>query len=1303
MKHLLLAALFFLVCSAGTADAAPVIAAIQAIAAFAGSLGVVGSALLQIAIGSAMSMIAKAKMRKAQRESSGIQTDVTLTGGANSETFIIGYYGTAGTWVCPPLSRGDRLNILTYVIDLAGMPGHSLEEVFVNGERLILKDDIKHGVTVSSTAESFKGLVSLTYFDGSQTEAPDLLRINYGGDPDFPWSDDMVGRGRCYVIVEFKFDDKVFSGLPSMRFGMRGVPLFDPRDGNVVQSDNLALQVYSVLRGFTFPDGSRWGGEASLDDLPLSVWAAAMNEADRLIETKDGESEPQFRGGFEVRIGEHEPAEVLERLMDACTGDLAEEGGTWYVRMGAPPVPSAFLTDDDLIVDAPMSLTPFAGLADSMNSLTLKYPNPSIAWEVSEAERILRPDLEAQHEGRRLSQDLSLSACPFPLQVQRVGQAYIRDAQRDVLHSVTLPPDFAHLPPLSVVSWTSDHNQYEGKHFSIEKKVIHPHDLLSAIEIREVNPADHSWSTEDELPVPSGVSSFTPISPFVVSGARVEPIAIRDSDGKPRRVAVRVSQLPEAISIEWRVLDSAGEHVATGVTGEIDGAFIITSGILPEQTYFIGLRAAGRENVDWSEWYEVETQRVRLRLEDIDDSALTEIQSDALSAAASLDQELVLNHIDPLAGRVDREINDRVIQQSHAAEAVAVIGEQVLWALTKVSEIDGRIADAGVYTDPSTGQVRIYGVDASEERIGDAEIRISAAEAAITLSASQAWVDRKISEAVLDPSQIPVLDNLEARVNSVQVSLDAVQASVDIKASQAIVDGIEARLNSAEVDLDAASAALDLKVERAEFDDVSSRLGQAEVQIGSLDGPVISQTVSQVSSLQVEAALRDQATLADLLASYEQRELLKTSIAFATQDIRAKMQDDRIAEAKATTALSVAVKQAAAKIDQEAEVRAEADQVLANDFSSLEAVLQGELSSQGSALSALTVRVSDTEGEIATQSQQLTQLEGRLVSAEEEVIGQANAVSQLSARVIDAERGVTSQAAAITNLETTVGDNQVAVQQAVSAVDGVLGEYTLRIDNNGRVSGMVLRSDLDDDGVPSSEVVFQADKFAIGSKDGETLSAPFVVYSNDRVIDGMTYPAGVYLERAYLGRAAVGRAQIADVIESNNFSRNAKGVPKTGLRLDFKKGVIEAADVSISRPMVLATGAFQPGGTAVNGSRWAFVNTGIRVGKNDVWRAQSVALVAAAAVTSSATAPSGVDANNTFWSMKAEILPGARWFGFPGNPQPSAIWRKDPSRLVDPVWASAKDQRLFLAVSLEAIGGVYFSNPTIEWTVFQVT
>ncbi|KUP93871.1 hypothetical protein [Tritonibacter horizontis] len=194
------------------------------------------------------------------------------------------------------------------------------------------------------------------------------------------------------------------------------------------------------------------------------------------------------------------------------------------------------------------------------------------------------------------------------------------------------------------------------------------------------------------------------------------------------------------------------------------------------------------------------------------------------------------------------------------------------------------------------------------------------------------------------------------------------------------------------------------------------------------------------------------------------------------------------------------------------------------------------------------------------------------------------------------------------------------------------------------------------------------------------------------------------MENAYIGHAAIGRAQISDTLASDDYAQDADGRPTSGVKINFKNGNIKVAGLVISRPLTLASGSFTVPGIVTDGARWAFVNTGIRVGQNDVWQANQVALVATAAITSGATAGVGFDPNNTFWALEAAIQPGARWNGFGGgNPAPTNKWSRDPNQLVTPWWSSATDQRLYLAISLEALGDVEFQNPTIEWTVYEVT
>ncbi|UWQ77393.1 gp58-like family protein [Leisingera sp. M658] len=440
---------------------------------------------------------------------------------------------------------------------------------------------------------------------------------------------------------------------------------------------------------------------------------------------------------------------------------------------------------------------------------------------------------------------------------------------------------------------------------------------------------------------------------------------------------------------------------------------------------------------------------------------------------------------------------------------------KLLWALTRLSEIDARMADAGIYQDPDTGTVRIYGVVAEAERISEAEIRLSAAESRISLTATEAYVNQQVSIALTDPSQFPVFEGLQVRVNQVEADLDAAEAAIALKATQTEVDGMDARLSSAEVDIDAAQEAITLKVDQADFDAAESRLSTAEVQISTLDGPAITQSVSDVRNLHDQMALQDVATLEQLLLAYEQREALKTQIAYATQDIRARVDDDRSATAAITASLGVAIENSVALIESEKLVRASGDTALASSIDALEVRLDGDIAAQASASSALTTRVSTAEGAITSHSQSLISLEARLDVAEGGISGQATAQSQLDARVTSAEGVITSHGQSLISLGSRLddaegnaagqatapqpvghpcdwcrrecvqpghGDHAIAIrcwrQQHQHSADHADcgwrdGEYTLRINNNGHVTGMVVRSDLDDEGEPASRLRFR--------------------------------------------------------------------------------------------------------------------------------------------------------------------------------------------------------------------------------------
>ena len=655
---------------------------------------------------------------------------------------------------------------------------------------------------------------------------------------------------------------------------------------------------------------------------------------------------------------------------------------------------------------------------------------------------------------------------------------------------------------------------------------------------------------------------------------------------------------------------------------------------------------------------------------------------------------------------IARDLELRTVEQRTVAEAVGIIGEQVVWAISRLSDVDGRLSDAGIVQDPETGTVRIYALEQEAERISETEIRLNAAEASLSLSATEAWVNERISLAVLDPSQIPLVNDLQMQVNQVRVDLDAAEAELSASASQTEVDGMSVRLSTVEVDLDAAEAAIALKAEQSQYDDLQGRVQTAEVQIDALDGAQITQTVADTRHLLNSEDAAAVQTLANLLQAHEAGERVQQDIAYATQDLRARVNEDREAVAALGVTLGASIDNAVALVQAETLARAAADSALASDVVTLDARLEdaeGEISGQAQAQSQLASRVTSLEGTTTSQAQSITSLTARLTVAEDEQGDQATAVQSLTTRMSDAEGTITAQAQSLASLSTTVGTNTSTVQTISESVDGVLGRHMLRVNVNGVATGMVIGAEAGDDGAVSSTVAFAADAFTISAPSGARAVSPFAVYTSGRTIGGIYYPAGVYLERAYIGRAMIGRGQITDTLQSDNYAES-NGRPTAGLKLDFENGRVLAADVVMSRDQVLASGSFSYGGQIGNGAVFRFVNTGIRVSSSDVRSVTEASLIVEAGIRTFSHAASGFDPNNAWWCAKCTLLNGPRWYGFNANrPQPAVSYRQDPADLVDPYWATGIDQRVWLEIEVVLEGIPWIENPTIEWIVKQVT
>lgn len=156
----------------------------------------------------------------------------------------------------------------------------------------------------------------------------------------------------------------------------------------------------------------------------------------------------------------------------------------------------------------------------------------------------------------------------------------------------------------------------------------------------------------------------------------------------------------------------------------------------------------------------------------------------------------------------------------------------------------------------------------------------------------------------------------------------------------------------------------------------------------------------------------------------------------------------------------------------------------------------------------------------------------------------------------------TAIASDVTTLQSTVGGHTSSIQTNTSSINGVEAKHTVKIDNGGHISGYGLIS-TNNDATPTSEFGVRADNFWVAPPttvqataptsglykgyawkdsddnvtrywDGSAFQTtpqtiPFAVRSAGQTVNGVTVPAGVYIDTAMIADATITNAKIGSL------------------------------------------------------------------------------------------------------------------------------------------------------------------------------
>ena len=634
------------------------------------------AAALQVAAGIAVSLIGQALAGSGASEKPGFGVQGQIqAGGDLPRSFMFGYGATAGSIVYANVwgNAGKTPNaFFTQVICVSDYPVNSLAQVWVNGELCTL-GAVAHptrGYPVVEYNEGGKDHLWIKFYDGAQTVADSFLTDTVSS-AERPYDATRVGTGCAYVIATSLVHEGLFTGFPQFKFAISGAKLYDPSRDDTAggtgshrwddratwggDGDHLpAVQIYNILRGITYNGEWLYGLQGlNANRLPTADWIAEIEKCRALIAGPDGD-EATYRSGGEIRV--NAPiADAIESILTACQGRLAEIGGVYKLKLGAPAAPVFSFTDGDIISTDEQSFTPFFGLSNTINGISASYPSPAEGWNSKVAPPLYNAAYEAEDGDRRLLADVRLDLVPYGAQVQRLMKSALAEARRARRHTFVLPPEAFVLEPGDIVEWTSDRNGYAAKSFRVDG-ISDRANLDVMVDITEVDPSDYDWNQAvDYTAVTDGpLTRGLPAAQVIVDWS-VIPATFYDAVGNARRPSMQIAwdgdqDDVEAVAFEVRLASTGVLVYAAQVTDVAAGSAILPAVFLPNTAYEargIYVPASDRA-ADWSAWLAVTTPDVRLGSADIN------IQFDEIAADIAEDLKWISRNVRSAVENFDR-------------------------------------------------------------------------------------------------------------------------------------------------------------------------------------------------------------------------------------------------------------------------------------------------------------------------------------------------------------------------------------------------------------------------------------------------------------------------------------------------------------------------------------------------------------------------------------------------------------------------------------------------------------------------
>ncbi len=415
--------------------------------------------------------------------------DVAGLSPAADHAIVYGKTKVGGAIVYKETTNNNKdLHIL---VALAGHEIESVEEVYLNDERLTFASGLTTTLQTSTAPNKYDNKVYCAAFLGADDQAASSELVSASGGI---WTNDHRLQGVAYLYIRLEFDQEAFpQGEPQISAVIKGKKVYNPNTAVTAWSANAALCLRDYLT-------SGYGINADGDEIDDTSVITAMNVCDEDVTLAVGGTENRYEVNGSFTTGT-QPDKVIESITKSMAGSVWYAQGKFRVKAGAYTTPVYAFDEDDLRGN--IQIQTRRSRQQNFNIVNGKFAGEESNWMQTDYPevRLSASTITDIDGGEEIKTSLDLPFTSTSTMAQRIAKILLFRNREQIVVNATMGLRAMQVQVGDIIKLTNTRAGWTEKTFEVLAWQFAPTgDTMLEVNLTlgEISSAVYDWSAEEE-------------------------------------------------------------------------------------------------------------------------------------------------------------------------------------------------------------------------------------------------------------------------------------------------------------------------------------------------------------------------------------------------------------------------------------------------------------------------------------------------------------------------------------------------------------------------------------------------------------------------------------------------------------------------------------------------------------------------------------------------------------------------------------------------------------------------------------